>query len=766
MSKKDKTGPESGVPVTTGLGSEPDLRQRAEARLAGQENPGMAAFMSEPTERLVHELRVHQIELELQNEELRRAHESLEASRARYFDLYDLAPVGYLTLGDADRIQEANLAAATLLGSSRDHLVDHPLTRFILPEDQDIYYNCRRELGSTGEPLSCELRLRRVEGHSIWGRLDISLALEERSDQPLWRVILIDITARKDGEQDLIDTRERLRRVAEIAELTFWEWDVSTNEVFFPPEWWRQTGYALGELPLRLGDWTALLHPEDRKRILDHLKHFVEAPGTPGEIQYRLRCKDGIYRWFVARLEAIRDARGVLARVLLVHQDVTRRKECEDQAVRLAQHDPLTGLPSRALLHQLADHMFASARRSGRQLAVLFVDLDKFKPINDLYGHQVGDQLLQAVARRLRDAFRAEDLVARVGGDEFVAVLANIRDGDDAARAAHTAIEALTPAHRIAGLELFSLPSIGISLFPRDGDSIDGLIQRADIAMYHAKQTCPGHYQFVTEELNQQARTTLTLESRLREGLKREEFRLVYQPVLDTKSGGVTGVEALLRWPLADGSEMAPLAFLPVAESSGLIHELGHWVFQEACRQHQTWRQNGLPPIRVAVNVSARQFHHQGFQQQLTAAARMAGVDPTALSLEVSEAALMQDPKASRQVLKELKQLGVLVALDDFGMGYYSLGELENLPLSRLEINRTLVQRLSVEGRMPAIVDAILCLGRALRLDITAVGIENEEDLESFRHRDCDQVQGFYLGVPMSGDHFTDWYREHSAVVQ
>lgn len=717
--------------------------------------------MPESAEGLIHDLRVHQIELEMQNDELRRVQDALEASRSRYFDLYDLAPVGYLTLGEAGVIEEANLATANLLKTLCGSLVGQPLTRFILPEDQDIYYGCRQRLWSTGERQACELRLRCMEAMPVWCSVDISLAPETGRGEHSSRVILIDITARKQSEQELIDTKERLRRVAAIAELTFWEWDTRTNQVFFPPEWWQQTGYALGELPLRLDEWAALLHPEDRERILDSLTSFAAAHAQPCKIQYRLRRKDGVYRWFAASLEAILDAGGALQHVLLVHQDVTRRKELEDQAIRLAQHDPLTGLPTRALLHQLAEHMLASARRSGLQLAVLFFDLDKFKSVNDLYGHQVGDQLLQAVARRLRDAFRAEDLVARIGGDEFVAVLANISDGDNAARGARTAIEALTPVHRIAGLELHSVPSIGISLFPQDGDSIDGLIQRADVAMYHAKQTGPGRYQFVTEELNQQAQTASRLESRLRDGLRQGEFQLLYQPVLDTQSGAVTGVEALLRWRPSDGGEVAPLTFLPVAESCGLIHELGQWVFQEACRQHGEWRNSGLPPIPVAVNVSARQFHHQGFQQQVALASELAGVASSALSLEVSEATLMQDMTASQRVLSELRQLGVQVALDDFGMGYYSLSELEHLPLNRLEINRVLVQRLSVGGRMPAIVNAILSLGRALQLDITAVGIETEQELEFFRHHACDQVQGFYLGVPMTGDHFTDWYRQH-----
>lgn len=475
------------------------LRQRAEAQL-GILDVDEDAITPEAARRLVHELRVHQIELEMQNDELRRVQDALELSLMRYFDLYELAPVGYLTLNQLGLIQQANLAAARLLETPRIHLLDQPLSRFILPEDQDIHYRHRQQLWSTSERQSYEIRLRQADAEPVWVRLETTLAPEVEGGPPLWRVNLVDISERKRSERDLLDTQERLRLVAEIAELTFWEWDPRTNEVFFPPEWWRQTGYALGELPLRLGEWAALLHPEDRERILACLGCFAaEDHAAPREIQYRLRRKDGIYRWFAARLESIRNGADTVARVLLVHQDVTRRKESEDQAVRLAQHDPLTGLPSRALLDQLANHMLVSARRSGDQLAVLFFDLDRFKLINDTYGHAVGDRLLQSVAQRLRETFRAEDLVTRLGGDEFVVVLARIGGSDDAARAARTAIAALTRAHVIDGLELTCPPSVGISLFPQDGETIDQLIQRADTAMYHAKQISPGQYQFVAD---------------------------------------------------------------------------------------------------------------------------------------------------------------------------------------------------------------------------------------------------------------------------
>lgn len=484
--------------------SEPGLRQRAEERLRTllRYEP-VATLTPEAVERLIHELRVHQIELELQNEELHRAQDELALLHARYFDLYELAPVGYLTLSEAGVIQEANLAAANLFGVERRLLAEQRLTRFIHPEDQGVHYQAQRRLRSTRKPQSYELRLRREQPRTAcWVSLEVGLAPESQPPPAgSCRVILVDVTARKRVEQALRDSQERLRRVTEIADESCWEWEPHTDHVLFPPDWHWPPREAPDIRPTCLVDWSDWLHIEDRVRILARLAEFVAHPTDACEIQYRLRRGDGRYDWFLTRLVPIRDTQGALERVLLVDQDVTRRKESEEQAIRLAQHDPLTGLPTRALLDQLAQHMLAGTRRAGTLLAVLFFDLDRFKSVNDQYGHAVGDQLLQAVAQRLRTAFRAEDLVARLGGDEFVVVLANVRDIEQARRMARHAIDILTPAYRLDGLELECVSSLGVSLFPRDGDSIQTLLQQADLALYQAKRSNPGGYWFAGDSV-------------------------------------------------------------------------------------------------------------------------------------------------------------------------------------------------------------------------------------------------------------------------
>jgi diguanylate cyclase (GGDEF)-like protein len=331
--------------------------------------------------------------------------------------------------------------------------------------------------------------------------VDTTLAPRAAPGRPHWRSILIDITARKRTELALLDAQARLRLVTQIAELTFWEWDPRCDRLSAPSDWTPSPATAASTAPARLAEWAELLHPEDRARILAAIRGFVEHAKGADEIQYRIRDPDSEYRWILTRLEAILDSGGRVDRLLLVHQDVTRRKAAEDDAVRMAQHDPVTGLPGRVLLEQLAKHMIAAARRSGEQLAVLFLDLDRFKAINDLHGHDIGDHLLRAVARRLRATFRAEDILCRLGGDEFVVVLARIRDAEEAAHVAQKVIARLTSPYDIAGLQLQCAASMGISLFPRDSDTLGQLMQQADRAMYQAKQVSPGRYQFAKEAL-------------------------------------------------------------------------------------------------------------------------------------------------------------------------------------------------------------------------------------------------------------------------
>lgn len=571
-----------------------------------------------------------------------------------------------------------------------------------------------------------------------------------------------DITERKRSEERLQEAQERLRTAAEIARLGFCEWSLDTDQIRFSREWKKQLGYGAVELPDRLDEWTSRLHPEDRDGVLEAIARIRTAATSEHEMEYRLRHRDGTYRWIGARFRPRVNERGVLDRLVVTHLDVTEQKDAEQRTRLIAQHDPLTGIPNRALLCELAHHMIAGARRSGGKLAVFFFDLDRFKPINDTYGHPVGDRVLKEVARRLAQSLRTQDLVGRFGGDELVAVV-QIHDERDAARIAKHARDLVAQPYAVEGLSLTLGVSIGISLFPRDGEVIEVLIQRADAAMYQVKESGRNNYQFFTAELDRQARAVLDTESRMRRALHQREFSIFYQAVLNPKTGAVTGVEALLRWPQPDRTFIDPLTFIPIAENTGLIQPLGEWVFAEVARQHREWQDAGLPALQIAVNISPLQLRHTAFLASVERFLSESDMAPQRLTLEVPESALASDPGDSLRVIQALKDLGIQIALDDLGIGPSSLSGLSRLPFDKLKLDHSFVQRLPNDRSIPALVDMILAMGRSLHMEVIAEGIETEEALEFIRARDCDRVQGFYLCPPMPGREFATWYHQRAA---
>ena len=448
-------------------------------------------------------------------------------------------------------------------------------------------------------------------------------------------------------------------------------------------------------------------------------------------------------------------ARELLARIR-THLEIVRLRR---DAVSSAQHDSLTGLPNRKLTLEAADRLFSSARRHGKRVAVLFIDMDRFKPINDTYGHKVGDAVLKEIANRLKSCVRGEDVVGRLGGDEFLAVLSHVRDGDDAAQAARHIIDTLGQPYLVEGISLHSSPSIGIGLFQDDGGDMEQLIRNADIAMYEAKQKGRNNFQFFTQELNDNAAWKLRIENDLRNGLAHAEFQLHYQPVIDISSSTLVGVEALLRWP---GKGLAPDRFIPVAESSGMIGELGNWTVYEACRQIRHWRDRALPPWILSVNISPLQLQKDGLIDTTVRALAEHGVDASQLQLEFTETAMLKNKDDAIASVRALKDLGVRIALDDFGKGYSNLNCLQ-LPLDAIKIDQAFVRGLVPGSTSMTITEAILAIGKALGVHVIAEGVESEDDLEILRSKDCRQMQGFYLCPPVSADELEVWFRQWAA---
>jgi diguanylate cyclase (GGDEF)-like protein len=425
----------------------------------------------------------------------------------------------------------------------------------------------------------------------------------------------------------------------------------------------------------------------------------------------------------------------------------------------LAYHDGLTGLPNRSLFSKLLGQAISLARRNDRRLAVLFLDLDRFKSINDTLGHDAGDQLLQEVARRLRGCLRESDTVARLGGDEFVVLLPEMRSEKEVGIVAQKLLSATAHPFLLAGLEFRVTASIGVSAYPQDGLDEETLTKHADIAMYQAKEDGKNTFRCYSEELNAQSLERLTLEAGLRLALHRREFQLLYQPKQDIASGRITGMEALLRWQHPQLGTLAPMRFIPVAEETGLILPIGKWVIETACRQNVAWQKEGLPLLTMAVNMTLRQFTDENLLPNLKTILADTGMSAALLELEISESLLLRDTERTLRVLGGLRDLGVRIAIDDFGTGYSSLTTLRRFPLDTLKIDRSFTRGVANLVEDEALTEAIIAMGRSLSLTVVAQGVETKEQADFLRRNACDALQGFYLGKPVPAAEFAEMVR-------
>lgn len=436
------------------------------------------------------------------------------------------------------------------------------------------------------------------------------------------------------------------------------------------------------------------------------------------------------------------------------------------QVEYLAYHDGLTGLPNRSLFSKLLSRSITEAHRYGKQLAVSFLDLDRFKQINDTLGHEAGDELLKEVANRLTACVRDSDTIARLGGDEFVVLLPELGDGKYAATVAQKILSAIAKPFTLLGQEFRVTASIGISTYPQDGLDEQTLTKNADIAMYQAKEEGKNNFQFFSPELNANSLERLTLESSLRRALERNEFRLNYQAKRDIASGRITGMETLLRWEHPDLGTVAPMKFIPIAEETGLILPIGKWVLQTACLQNVAWQKQGLPAVSIAVNLTARQFSDDALLPDIATILKTTGMDAHLLELEITESMLIHNMEKTLQILTQLKALGVRIAVDDFGTGYSSLSMLQRFPLDTIKIDRSFISAVTGAAHEDtSLTEAIISMGKSLSLTVVAQGVETKDQADYLRKHACDEFQGFYFNKPMAADQFTDLLRAQATEV-
>jgi len=494
------------------------------------------------------------------------------------------------------------------------------------------------------------------------------------------------------------------------------------------------------------------VHPTQMEGILRTLREKGEVRGAELELYRRDRSK----RWVLANMRAVRDADGKVMLVEGTIEDISDRKLAEERVQFLAYYDALTGLPNRTLLQDRLAKSLASARRHKEKVALLFLDLDRFKIINDSLGHSFGDLLLQQVAERLKKWARAQDTVARIGGDEFLIALASVNDDSDAAVAAGRIMEAMNSDFVIQGRTFNVSCSIGISLFPDHGADNEALIKNADAAMYTAKESGRNAFRFFSNDMNARVVERLNLEHGLRGALEKNEFFLLYQPQTNVESGEIVGAEALLRWKHPELGLISPDKFIRVAENSGLILPIGEWVLRTACLTARSWQTQGLPAIPVAVNVSAVQFRHESFRDLIRQVLQETGLAPNYLELELTESLLLSNADVTLSVLRALKEMGINLAIDDFVTGYSSLSYLRQFPVSKLKIDRSFIRDVPSNSDDTAIATAIISMAKGLNIKVIAEGVENETQMAFLRHQHCDEVQGYYFSRPLTPEQMVE----------
>lgn len=474
-------------------------------------------------------------------------------------------------------------------------------------------------------------------------------------------------------------------------------------------------------------------------------KKLAETGGWQGEVWNRRKSGEIYPEWL--NITAVRDPGGEIKHYVAIFSDITERKAAHARIEYLAHHDPLTGLPNRSLLRERLEQEISRARRTEAHIGVLFLDLDRFKTINDSLGHAVGDRLLREVANRLRTSLRDSDIVCRQGGDEFIVVLPDLKSGTDAAHAARQLIDALHQPVDVGSQVIHTSTSIGIAVFPEDGHTTSALLKAADMAMYHAKESQRGTFSFFTRELNERANERMALDSRLRAAVQQREFHLHFQPQWSLGDGRLTGLEALARWP-CDGEWISPARFIPIAEENGQIVALGAWIMEEACTQAARWRTRGFS-LTVAVNVSPVQVRRDDLAGRVRHVLKKTGLPAEALELEITESLMMGDDPQALSVLAALKELGIKLAIDDFGTGYSNLAYLKRFNVDRLKIDQSFVRDIDRKPEAAAIVNAVIGMGRQLGLNTLAEGVETEAERAALTKAGCDDVQGYLLGRPM-----------------
>jgi diguanylate cyclase (GGDEF)-like protein/PAS domain S-box-containing protein len=565
------------------------------------------------------------------------------------------------------------------------------------------------------------------------------------------------------SSREMYEVNERLKEsetrytlAAKGANHGLWDWDLETDETYFSERWLATLGIPFDANDINSKNcWFNRIHPDDRNSVVHELDRHIDGRREHFQIEHRVMHMDGEYRWVLVRGLAVRDNSGKACRIAGSLTDITDRKRTEEKLQHDALHDSLTGLPNRTkLMLRLAESLNRAKDDAEYSFAVLFIDIDRFKTVNDSLGHRAGDELLIKFADKLRLLFRPSDLIARLGGDEFVVVIENLTDSKHATKIAKRLLVRLQRPIGIAGNQIYSSASIGIAFSSPDYRESDDLVSDADLAMYKAKVNGKARYEIFNHDMRSGAKSLMQLELDLRRAFEQKEFILHYQPIVSLDNGSIIGFEALVRWIHPSRGVVPPNEFIPVAEETGLILPIGQWILREACRQMREWQERypltNLPI--VSVNLSARQLEQTDLSSQIEEILKESRLDPKCLRLEITESVIMHNAEQAVITVNELRKMGVRVSIDDFGTGFSSLGYLHRFPVDTLKIDRSFINRIGNEGENAEIVQTIINLATNLNMEVVAEGIETPEQLNFLRAVNCSYGQGYFYSRPLDCD--------------
>lgn len=557
---------------------------------------------------------------------------------------------------------------------------------------------------------------------------------------------------RKSREEALRLSKERFELVARATSDAVWDWDFATNDIWWNEGFQKLFGYAPEDVGKGLDSWAPRIHPEDSERVVRDIHRHIESGKTNWQDEYRFQRADGSYSFVIDRGYVVHDADGEPVRMLGSMMDVTERKSLEEQLTHQALHDPLTNIANRALFKNRVDHALTKLARGNTSLAVLFLDLDNFKAINDSLGHAAGDKLLVSVAERLQDCLRSSDTAARLGGDEFALLVEAMYRPDEAVMIAERILSVFRQPFLIEGKEIYVGTSIGIAASSHVTCESEELLRNADLAMYMAKSQGKGKFIVFEPKMHAALMERIELEDELRRGIEEKEFVLHYQPILNLESTEMVGMEALVRWMHPRLGLLSPMKFIPLSEETNLIVPLGVWILNEACRQAQSWRETyeGNLEVSITVNISIRQFQQSELVDMVSRALKDTGLPPHLLILEITESFMMQDTETTIAKLHELKKLGVRLAIDDFGTGYSSLSYLQRFPIDILKIDKSFIDKLGQGSEGNAVARAIIMMGDSLNLKTIAEGIEKPEQIDELQLLGCEAGQGYHFAKPLT----------------